>query len=254
MHDEFPAAFSQTFQVRYDECGAGGALRAAVHLRLFQEVAFGHTAAVGVPLAWYESRGLYWVTRRVHLVVLAPVRYGETLSYETRLLGARRVMARRGYRVHRTGSGDAVATGVADWIFTRDGIAPTRIADELRAAFPRMAHAVAPSPLPEPPRPDGIPLAAVRIRAADLDGVGHMNHPVYLDLLDDAVIRAGGAEMVESHPRTYDMQYQSPVRSGDALLDAAWRDGGLWHYRLERPDGALVLHGRLGADEIPLGS
>ncbi|MDR7456483.1 MAG: acyl-[acyl-carrier-protein] thioesterase [Armatimonadota bacterium] len=251
MTNEFPESFSQTFQVRYDECGADGAVRAAVHLRWFQEIAFGHSAVLGFPLSWYEAHRLFWVVRRVHLVVHAPARYGETLVCTTRVAGARRVMSRRASEARRTG-GALVAACVTDWVFTADGAAAVRIADELATAFPAMRRAVAPLPLEEPPAPGG-PRASVRPRLSDLDAMGHVNHPAYVDLLDDAVARAGGGQVVAAHPRTYDLLHHAAAAAHDDLRDLAWPADGAWHYRLERADGRLLLHGRLAAGERPAG-
>jgi acyl-CoA thioesterase FadM len=251
MHDEFPESFAQTFQIRYDECGRGGALRAAVHLRLFQEIAFAHSASAGFPPAWYEQERLFWVVRRLHLVVHAAARHGDALTYSTRVVGARRVMARRVSTAMRADDGSPVATGETDWIFTRDGAAPSRIDRRLAAVFPAMSRAVTPVPVEEPAVPPETVPSALRVRVGDLDSVGHVNNPVYVDLLDDAVVRAGGEAAVDAHPRTYDMQFAAAIRAGDMVRDLAWREGGRWHYRLERQDGGLVIHGRLSAGEVP---
>jgi acyl-CoA thioesterase FadM len=252
MHSEFPSAFSQTFCVRYDECGAGGAMRAAVHLRLFQEAAFGHSAAMGFPLAWYEQHRFFWVVRRLHLIVHAPAQYGDALIYTTAITGARRVMARRRSTAQCASKGTLVATCITDWIFTRDGVHPMPIAEAFAAAFPGMTGPVTPAPLGEPPVPERLARASFRVRVSDVDGVGHVNNPVYLDLLDDAVIRSGGGSAVGTHPRTYDLQYRASARAGDPLQDLAWTDGTAWHYRLERPDGDLLLHGRLVEGAVPI--
>jgi acyl-CoA thioesterase FadM len=250
--DNFPESFSRTFQIRYDECGADRAVRASAHLQLFQEIAFGHSAACGFPLTWYEARRLFWVTRRVHLAIHVRAQYGELLTYTTRLAGARRVMARRVNTATRTSDNALVATCLTDWVFTRDGAAAVRIHDGLVAAFPAMSRPVAPIALDDPAPPPTAAHTAVHVRASDLDGVGHVNHPVYVDLLDDAVIRAGGEGSVTAHPRTYEVQYHAAIQPGDALRDVAWEDGGRWRYRLERADGSLVLHGRLSPGEIPV--
>jgi acyl-ACP thioesterase len=91
----------------------------------------------------------------------------------------------------------------------------------------------------------------VHVRVADLDGVNHVNHTVYADLLDDAVARAGGAEAIRAHPRTYDLQYKTGIRPGDEIREAAWRADGVWCYRIERGDGHLVMHGRLREGAAP---
>jgi len=69
--------FSQTFRVRYEECGPGGSARASTYLRYLQDLAFAHSAALGYPLSWYETHRLFWLMRRIHLVVSSGARYGE---------------------------------------------------------------------------------------------------------------------------------------------------------------------------------
>src|SRR5574341_448232 len=114
---------SLTFSVRYDECGPRGNVRASVYMRLFQELAFAHSAALGFPLAWYERHRLFWLLRRVNLVVLAPARFGDALLCTTRVAGARRVMARR-INTARRADGSLIAAAMADWIFTQEGVTP----------------------------------------------------------------------------------------------------------------------------------
>lgn len=243
--------FSQTFRVRYEECGPDRSARAAVYLRYLQELAFAHSAALGYPLSWYEANRLFWLVRRIHLVVHAPAGYGEDLLCTTQVVGMRRVMARRHNTVRRA-DGAPVATAVVDWILTENGEAPVRVPEEFAAAFPTLERAIAPSALQERRAPSGAPWAPLRIRASDADAMGHANHAVYLDLLDDAVIRAGGDTAVMAHPRMYDLQYDAAAPSGAGLRDLAWREADLWYYRLESPEGRLYLHGRLGAHGEPL--
>lgn len=239
-------AFLQTFRVRYDECGPGGGARASTYLRYLQELAFAHSAALGYPLSWYESQRLFWLMRRVHLVVHDGARYGEELRCTTQVVGMRRVLARRHNVVERA-DGERVAEAVADWIFTRDGVTMARIPGDFVAAFPSLRDSVAPSALHERPAPAGAGRTVVRIRQSDADAMGHANHPVLVDVLDDAVTRAGGAPAIAAHPRTYDVQYDSAAEAGAELYDVAWQHGGAWWYRLEGAAGRLVAHARLAA-------
>ncbi|MGQ0550193.1 MAG: hypothetical protein ACT4PY_11060, partial [Armatimonadota bacterium] len=113
------------------------------------------------------------------------------------------------------------------------------------SAFPSLEGTVAPTPLPEVDVPADVLWTPLRIRASDCDAMGHANNAVYLDLLDDAVIGAGGAAAVERYPRTYDLQYHAAASAGADLRDLGWVANDTWHYRLESPDGSLYLHGRL---------
>ncbi len=250
MPDDPANSFSQTFTVRYDECGPGGTLRASVHMRLLQELAFAHSASLGFPLAWYERHRLFWLVRRANLTVHSPARYGDALVYATRVAGARRVMARRLNTIRRSVDGTLVATALVDWIFTAHGTTPVRVAEALIKAFPAMAQPVAPIPLEERRTPAGTAPSSLRIRVSDADAMGHANNAVYLDLLDDAVVRAGRAEAIAAHPRTYDLQFSAAATVGAELHDLAWEENDQWHYRLEGPDGSLLLHGRLAGGSL----
>jgi acyl-CoA thioester hydrolase len=246
--------FSQAFRVRYEECGPGGAAHAAVYMRYLQDLAFAHSAALGYPLGWYETNRLFWLVRRVQLTVHAPARYGDDLRATTRVEGMRRVMARRRNDVVRIADAVLVASAVVDWIFTADGTAPVRVPEDVARAFPGFARSIAPMPLPEAPVPPGSVWSPLRIRTSDTDAMAHANNAVYVDLLDDAVGRAGGVAATGGYPRTYDLQYHAAASGGTVLRDVAWREGGVWHYRLEALVGLLHLHGRLfagGTGEVP---
>jgi hypothetical protein len=94
----------------------------------------------------------------------------------------------------------------------------------------------------------------LRVRTSDTDAMAHANNAVYMDLLDDAVGRAGGSGAARKYPRTYDLQYHTAASAGAVLRDVAWPDGDVWHYRLEAVTGVLHLHGRLlagGIGEVP---
>ena len=248
MRDD-PNQYSLPFRVRYEECGPGGVLRAAVCLRYVQELAFAHSTALGFPLAWYEAHRRFWLVRRVRLVVEAPARYGEDLMATTQVLGMRRVLARRRNTIRRAGDGAPVATAVVDWIFTADGSTPVPVPEPLVAAFPALGRTISAAPLPEPPVPADAQWTARRIRLGDLDAMGHANNAVYVDLLDDALWRAGAGAALHRYPRTYDLQYHAAARADEALREVLWQDADGWHYRLEGVAGRLRAHGRLRAGE-----
>ncbi|MGH2373317.1 MAG: acyl-[acyl-carrier-protein] thioesterase [Candidatus Methylomirabilaceae bacterium] len=253
MQSSAASTFSQEFRVRYEECGTSGEIRASVYLRYLQELAFAHSAALGYPLIWYEANRLFWLVRRAQLLVHAPARYGEALTGTTQVVGMRRIFARRRNTIRRTSDGAPLVTVVVDWIFTHDGVVTARIPAEFVGAFPSLEGTVAPAPLEEPDVPPGAVWTPVQIRFSDCDAMGHANNAVYLDLVDDAIIRAGGSAALERYPRTYDLQYHAAARAGAELRDLVWTANDVWHYRLESPDGVPYLHGRLrGGDDSGL--
>ncbi|MGH2404818.1 MAG: acyl-ACP thioesterase domain-containing protein [bacterium] len=252
MMSEKPAgSFSQSFRIRYEECGLSGEVRASAYLRYLQELAFAHSAALGYPLTWYETNRLFWLVRRVQMLVHAPARYGDALTGTTQVVGMRRILARRRNTIRRTSDGTPLATVVVDWIFTHEGVSTARIPHEFVSAFPSLEATLAPAPpLEETHPPEQARSTMQRIRASDCDAMGHANNAVYLDLLDDAIIRAGGGAALQRYPRIYDLQYHAAANAGAELRDVAWFNDDVWHYRLESPDGALYLYGRLrGGDK-----
>lgn len=238
-----PNRYSLPFRVRYEECGPGGALRAAACLRYAQELAFAHSAALGFSLAWYQAHRRFWLVRRVALVLETPARYGDDLIGTTQVLGMRRVLARRRTTICRADDGAPVASAIVDWIFTADGAAPARVPEELGGAFPALGRAVVPLPLAAPDAPEGAVWTARQVRLGDLDPMGHVNNAVYLDLLDDAAWRAGAP--LDRCPRTYDLQYHAASHADDVLRETAWEAADGWWYRLETAAGDLRVHGRL---------
>ena len=92
--------FTQRFQVRFDECARDGSARAPAILRYVVETAFSHSAAVGYPLSWYFSHGLFWLIRRVRLRLDESIGYGAALDVTTSVVGVRRFWARRENLVH----------------------------------------------------------------------------------------------------------------------------------------------------------
>lgn len=234
------AGHAQRFQVRFDECGPDGSARCSTILRYVVETAFGHSAAVGYPLAWYFSHRLFWLVRQVHLSLALPVGYADALEVTTQVLGARRVWARRGNTI-RNGAGVSVGAATMDWILTDGDGRPARIPREMTAAFSvvpgttleRYAAEVAPV---------GARTDAYRVPAHQTDPRGHMNNAAYLDLLDDALASLGLDP--QARPAEYDLAYLQPALSGDALQYAAWGTPATASVAVHRADGSAVWWGR----------
>ncbi len=240
-------SFSLVHRVRYDECGPGWSVRASTYLRLLQELAFAHSEALGFSPRWHESTRLFWLARRLHLEIRAPARHGERLVCTTHIVGARRVMVRRHSSVAREDDGARIAAAEVDWILTAEGTTPIRIPEQVASTFPGMERPVAPTPLAQRRPPTDAPHTSLWIRMSDTDAMGHANNPVYVDLLDDAVARAGGGDALAAYPRTYGLEFHAAAAAGAAVREAAWSEAGLWHYRLERQDGGLIAHAVLDA-------
>ena len=242
-----PDACSAPFRVRFDEAGPDGRLRTSVLLRYAQDLAWYHSAQRGFDRAWYAERGLTWLVRAAEVAVLEPVQVGDEMTGTTRVIGWRRVWARR-----RTDFVDVDGTPIAwvhiYWVLLDARGAPTRIPPDFDAVFraPDATFALGRVPLRDPP-PDAS-AATFAVRPQELDPMDHVNNAVYEDWLEEQVIRAGGTEDVRAIPRLARLEYARAAEAGASVEAATWReaDGG-WSCRITDTAGADLLRARLVA-------
>ena len=252
-------AFEAPYRVRFDEAGPDGIARTSAILRYAQDVAWLHSTARGFDRDWYSQRSLTWLVRAAELEILAPVQLGTTIVSRTAVIGQRRVWARR------RGEFSLPDGTVAGWVHTdwvmidgRGGLTriPEIFAEEFR--IPVSSGQIGRVPLPPtPPNASRRPLAA---RPHELDPMGHVNNAVYLDWLEEAILRAApgvASATLATTPRRYRLEYAAAAEPGAPLEDAAWQDEIGWSYRLSDSDGKdlfrarfdLPGHGRSNGDE-----
>ena len=125
--------FRAPYRVRFDEAGPDGLLRTSGLLRYAQDVAWIHSVARGFDRSWYRERDLNWVVRAVDLEVLGAISLGVTLDATTRVVGHRRVWARR---MGEFRLGDELLARVrTDWLLLDGSNRPTRLPAEFAGAF-----------------------------------------------------------------------------------------------------------------------
>ncbi|MGH6720053.1 MAG: acyl-CoA thioesterase [Alphaproteobacteria bacterium] len=129
-----PDASSAPYRVRFDEAGPDGRLRTSVLLRYAQDVAWHHSTVRGFDRAWYAERGLAWLVRSAEVAVLSAVAVGSELVGTTRVVGWRRVWARRRTEFRDT-VGSLAAWVQIDWVLLDIRGAPTRIPAEFEPVF-----------------------------------------------------------------------------------------------------------------------
>ena len=236
------------YRARFDECGPDALARPSALLRWAQDVAWIHSERLGFGREWYADRDLAWVVRALELAVLAPVRMGTTVDVETRVVGFRRVMARRRTEV-RASDGSLAARIVNDWVMTDvRRAAPARVPAEFPSLFGVPPDPYEPIRVALPATPADAPRLDVLARAHEIDPMAHVNNAAYLDWFDEAVGTTGdaGAAAIARLPRTYRVEYLLPVGRGVAHVASPWSlDGGGWAYRLIRADGPDALRGTL---------
>jgi acyl-ACP thioesterase len=230
--------------VRFDEAGPDGMLRTSVLLRYAQDLAWYHSARRGFDRDWYRERGLTWLARTAEVAMEAPVRVGDELIGTTRVVGWRRVWARR-----RTdfvdGSGLLVAWTNVDWVLLDARGAPTRIPEVFQPVFgaPDAPFALARVPLADPAA--GATSAPFAVRPQELDPMDHVNNAVYADWLEEQVIAAGGLAEVRTIPRRVRLEYARAAEAGASVEAVTWREDGGWSCRIADTAGTELMRARL---------
>lgn len=240
-----PDACSAPYRVRFDEAGPDGLLRTSVLLRYAQDLAGYHSAARGFGRGWYAERSITWLVRAAEVTVVAPVPVGAELIGTTRVVGARRVWARR-----RTDFRDADGAPVAwvhiDWVLLDARGTPTRIPAEFDPVFGTSPTRIELGRVDLESAPPGTPRMSLKVRPQELDPMDHVNNAVYADWLEEAVIAAGGRDDVRSIPRVARLDYARAAESGATVEAAAWRHpDGSWSCRIAEEDGTDLLRARL---------
>lgn len=236
---------SAPYRVRFDEAAPDGLLRTSVLLRYAQDLAWFHSAERGFTRAWYRERGLTWLARAAEVALIGEIRAGDDLLGSTRVVGWRRVWARR-----RTefvdAAGAAVASTNVDWVLLDERGAPTRVPDEIDRSFwaPDARFPLGRVALGEPP-PD-VHRASWMARPHELDPMDHVNNAVYADWLDEQVLQAGGESDVRAIPRSARLEFVRAVEPAMTVEAATWGGADGWSCRMTA-DGADVLRARLDA-------
>lgn len=244
-----PFACSAPVRVRFDEAAPDGCLRTSSLLRYAQDLAWFHSAERGFARAWYAERGLVWLARAAEVTVLAPIRVGEVMTGTTRVVGARRVWARR--RTTFTRSDDELAAWThVDWVLLDARGAPTRIPAEFDGPFGigQADLALARVDLEAPPSTADI--ATFSVRPQELDPMDHANNAVYADWLDERIQACGGEAglaATRAIPRRARLEYARAAGRGAAVGAATWPDthGTGWSCRLTDSAGDDLLRARL---------
>jgi acyl-ACP thioesterase len=238
-----PYRIVRPYRVRFEDSTAQETMRTAVQLAWIADCAWQHSALLGFGREWYTGQGLFWLIRAIRLDVYRPVTTYAEVMVSTRVIGYRRIAARRESELLDR-DGGLYGRAEIDWVMTNERGVPTRVpVDFHRFVIEQGAtfemHGVS---LPEPPA------TALRrrfdVRRRDLDPLDHVNNSVYLDYFEEALEAAGQAELL-AVPHRYMLDFAASAARGETLIDSAWpRDGG-WAYRLRREDGVDIFRATL---------
>jgi len=245
--DGQPDTCSAPYRVRFDEAAPDGLLRTSVLLRYAQDLAWFHSASRGFDRGWYAERGLTWLVRAAEIDVLLPIRVGSDLVGTTRVVGSRRVWARR-RTDFRTTDGDIAADVRIDWLLLDRRGSPTRIPPEFDPIFGMHQEPVELARVDLPAAPGDALTTPVTVRPQELDPMDHVNNAVYADWVEEQVLAGGGATNVRAIPRRLGLEYARAAAAGATVSATTWREpGGPWACRIAEPDGGDVLRARLSS-------
>ena len=124
--------------------------------------------------------------------------------------------------------------------------APVRIPADILAAFAGRLPDFQPARVELPDTAGGARTGRLVVRRHELDPMGHANHAVYADWVEEVVVAAGGQAAVEGVPRTMALEFVRSATAGMVVASATWRlPDGAWACRLTDPTGAELLRARV---------
>ncbi len=245
LRDQLPYRIVRPFRVRFEESTASETIRAAIYLAWTADVAWQHSTLLGFGRDWYSERGLFWLVRAIRLDVLAPIHTYDGVFVSTRVVGYRRISARRVSEV-RDPAGELLARLEIDWVMTNERGVPTRVPDDFHkfvvdgaASFDMLKVALPAAPADAVER-------RFHVHRRDLDPLDHVNNSVYLDYFEEAVAAAGQGELLRATPRRYLLDFASSAERDEPLVGRTWPHEGGWAYRLTGEDGTDIFRARLG--------
>jgi acyl-ACP thioesterase len=233
-------------RLRFDECAAGGLLRASGYLRLIQDVAWRHSEVIGFGRDWYRTNRLAWLVRYADLHITGEARSGDTLRVTTRVTGWRRVWARRVSQA--SVDGREVAAATIDWVLIDAAGRPARIPDDIAERFTEGIPTFQPARLA---LPEDDP-AAIRVRwdvsIRDLDPMGHVNNATYLDVVDESLAADAHTLAGPMPPVRYEIEYLRPALPRTTVDVSHWARDGHVLVRCTDPAGADLVRARVTPD------
>ncbi|GAB4516285.1 MAG: hypothetical protein OHK0046_21370 [Anaerolineae bacterium] len=215
------SAFECVFPVRYHECDAHGQVRLSNILRYMQEAAFMASASVGYSEPRYRELGYLWLAYETDVEVLQPLRYGDAITVKTWVANFRRVRSLRCYTLWR--GNELVAHGYTDWVLIEQTTQrPAKIPEEMQSGYgENQPQDAIPALTPLPPEiavkpPAGLEGRHHAVVWSEIDGAGHVNNAVYVDV----VVDAGWPIPV---PCRCHIEYRAQAVLGDQLVVVNWR-------------------------------
>jgi acyl-ACP thioesterase len=132
----------------------------------------------------------------------------------------------------RAAGGRQVAIVLTDYVMIGERGGPTRVPAALSTRFGMSTEPFHPTRVPLPATPSSAVTFRFTTRPHELDPMGHVNHAVYLDWVEEAAPSAASAM-----PCRYRLEYLLPVTPESALVATAWPVEAGFACRLADDDG-----------------
>ncbi|MDP2309521.1 MAG: hotdog domain-containing protein, partial [Pseudomonadota bacterium] len=223
-------------------CSPRDRARAGDLWRLVQEATILQSVEAGWPPSRYRDVGSGFVVREMTGLHDREAEYGEDLIAFTRVVESRRELLMR-----RESGIVGVLRGSVEWVHVGAQGGPARAPRALVDAFP-VEPATAPVALPVWDEVEHVPLPELVIRPwwTEMDPMGHVNHPRYVDWADEAVsawLAERGHDPLGLVPVAERVRFRTAAKAGDDVVVR----GALVGRLPER--GAAVIHLRMRRGE-----
>jgi acyl-CoA thioesterase FadM len=190
--------------------------------RACQDAAVWESMRVGWPPARYREEGTSFIVRTMTARHYRETAYGERLVARTWVSRFRREMfSTREVRIEADGAPVLAAT--QEWVHVAADLTPTRAPAALTSAFPVVPGIAESVALPEiAARAEGTPSHGLRFRCWHvwMDPLAHVNHPVYVDFVDEllsAVLARAGVAPETLVPVAETATFRAGVTAGAAV-------------------------------------
>ena len=222
-------------------CSPRDKARAADLWRLVQEVTILDSTARGWPPARYREIGTGFVVRELLGIHLKEAHYGEPLVGYSRVVESRRELLMR-----REAGLEGVLVGSAEWVHIGAEGGPSRAPKPLVDAFP-VTEPSTPVHFPDYDEIEPRSLGAIDVRPwwTEMDPMGHVNHPRYVDWAEEVVavwLAERGVDPLGVVPKAERVRFRAAAVAGDVVHVAATLIG--------RAGGAAVIHVKMRRGEI----
>ncbi len=224
-------------------CSPRDRARAGDLWRLVQEATILHSAARGWPPERYREAGSGWVVREMTGVHTREAVYGEDLAGYSRVVASRRDLLMR-----RASGIEGVLAASVEWVHVGER-GPARAPRALVDAFP-VEPDDGPVTLPAWAPLEEVPLAPLDVRPwwTEMDPMGHVNHPRYVDWADEALsawLARTGHDPIGLVPVAERLHFRGGVRAEELVHVRPARvgragDAAVFHVPMTTPDGTLV--------------